>query len=139
METWRKALRDGFIPEMTTPHLEALRDMLRADDPRLCQGATTVPPPLMCVQDWPVEKCCMNALGGVMENGGFFKATVGQAEAAFAELCYKADMRLGEQGACKYLLNWYDETPREEMRVELLAEVELALAARGKEVASAAE
>ena len=35
-----------------------------------------------------------------------------------------------EPAACRWFLNWYDDTPRDEVRRELLAEVELALAER---------
>ncbi|HVK15764.1 MAG TPA: hypothetical protein VM533_02385, partial [Fimbriiglobus sp.] len=61
MESWRIVWRDGFVPVIATTGLTALRDALRGDDPRLVQGATTTPPPLMCVQDWPVEAA--DALG----------------------------------------------------------------------------
>src|SRR6187397_2364540 len=55
MESWRLVWRDGFVPVISTSGLEALREALKSDDPRLTQGSTTTPPPLMCVQDWPVE------------------------------------------------------------------------------------
>ena len=58
MENWRSVWRDGFIPVLTTVGLEALRGALKNDDPRLTQGSTTTPPPLMSVQDWPVEAAC---------------------------------------------------------------------------------
>jgi hypothetical protein len=38
---------------------------------------------------------------------------------------------MGEPAAVRWFLNWYDETPRDEMRRKLLAEVERAMAARG--------
>jgi hypothetical protein len=59
MEGWRIVWRDGFVPLLPTRGLEALRDALRSDDPRLVQGHTTSPPPLMCVSDWPVEAACL--------------------------------------------------------------------------------
>lgn len=61
MEAWRKVWREGVAPLLSDTHLEALEKALVSDDPRLLQGATTTPPPLMCVQDWPVEAAC--ALG----------------------------------------------------------------------------
>lgn len=138
------------MPTLSTANLEALRDALRGDDVRLTQGSTTTPPPLMAVQDWPCEAGCLLAFMGVTESGGFacsaedyaaFRlgaphrsnpdaATVKQAEEFFARKCWEADQRLGEPAACKHLLNWYDATPREEMRNGLLAEVELALRER---------
>lgn len=127
MESWRIVWRDGFVPVLSTAGLTALRDALRGDDPRLVQGATTTPPPLMCVQDWPVEAA--DALGYCGWQGEGLE-TVGQVEEYFARCCFEADQRLGEPAACRWFLNWYDDTPRDEVRRELLAEVELALAER---------
>jgi hypothetical protein len=127
MESWRQVWRDGFVPVISTSGLEALRDALQGDDPRLTQGSTTTPPPLMCVQDWPVEAAC--ALGYCGWQGDELE-TVGQVEEFFARMCFEADQRLGEPAACRWFLNWFDDTPRDEMRRELLAEVERALAER---------
>jgi hypothetical protein len=127
MESWRLVWRDGFAPILTTTGLEALRDALLLDDPRLTQGSTTTPPPLMCVQDWPVEAACALGYCGWQGEG---LLTVGEVEEFFAKSCYEADHRLGEPAACRHFLNWFDDSPREEMRRDLLAEVELALAVR---------
>ena len=127
MESWRLVWRDGFAPVLSTTGLEALRDALLLDDPRLTQGSTTTPPPLMCVQDWPVEAAC--ALGYCGWQGDTLD-TVGQVEEFFARACFEADQRLGEPAACRWFLNWFDDTPRAQMRRDLLAEVELALADR---------
>lgn len=134
MEGWRTTWRDGFVPELSTSALEALRDALRDDDPRLVQGTTSVPPPLMCVQDWPVEAAC--ALGFCGWQGDDLES-VGQVEAFFARACFEADQRVGEPAACRRFLNWFDDTPRDQMRRELLAEVERALAARAAELVPA--
>ena len=61
MESWRQVWRDGFAPVLSSAGLDALRGALGRDDPRLIQGSTSTPPPLMCVRDWPVEAAC--ALG----------------------------------------------------------------------------
>ena len=127
MESWRLVWRDGFVPVISTSGLESLRDALKSDDPRLTQGSTTTPPPLMCVQDWPVEAAC--ALGYCGWQGDDLE-TVGQVEEFFARMCFEADQRLGEPAACRWFLNWFDDTPRHEMRRELLVEVERALAER---------
>src|SRR5712692_10367123 len=55
MESWRKVWREGLAPLLSTNGLEALRQALVTDDAQLLQGATTTPPALQCVQDWPVE------------------------------------------------------------------------------------
>lgn len=130
METWRTVWRDGFVPVLSTAGLTALRGALIRDDERLTQGSTTTPPPLMCVQDWPCEAAC--ALGYCGWQGEQL-STVGSVEEFFAKACFDADAQLGEAAACRWFLNWFDETPREEMRRELLAEVDLALASRNVE------
>ena len=130
MESWRLVWRDGFVPVLSTAGLEALRDALRADDPRLVQGSTTTPPPLMCVQDWKCEAADAIAYCGVAEAGGFGVATVGEAEEFFAKACFEADQRLGEPAACRWLLNAWDDEPRDLLFHELLPEVQRALAGR---------
>ena len=127
IESWRMVWRDGFAPVLSTTGLLALRDALQTDDPRLSQGSTTTPPPLMCVQDWPVEAAC--ALGFCGWQGESLE-TVGEVEEFFARSCFEADQRLGEPAACRWFLNWFDDTPRDQMRVELLAEVERSLIER---------
>ena len=63
-------------------------------------------------------------------DGGTGLETVGEVEEFFARICFEADQRLGEPAACRWFLNWFDDTPRAEMRREMLAEIELALADR---------
>ena len=127
MESWRKVWREGFAPVLSTAGLQALRKALLGDDGRLTQGSTTTPPPLMCVQDWAVEGCCAVGFCGWQGEG---LETVGQVEEFFARCCFEADQRLGEAAACRWFLNWYDDTPREEMRTLLLSEVSRTLAER---------
>ncbi len=127
METWRKVWRQGLAPLLSTPGLEALRRALLSDDPRLLQGATLSPPPLRCVQDWAVEGAC--ALGYCGWQGDDLE-TVAEVEEFFARTCFEADERLGEPAAVRWFLNWFDETPRDEMRRQLLAEVNRSLARR---------
>ena len=152
MESWRLVWRDGILPSLPTDGLAALAEALRTDDPRLVQGTLCTPPALMCVQDWPIEAAECIAFVGASVLGGFVctaeesrragrmgpparsneegAARVGQVEEFFARVCFEADDRLGEPAACRWFLNWFDDTPRDQMRRELLAEVELALAAR---------
>lgn len=134
MESWKTAWRVGFAPQLSTPGLQALEKALAADDARLLQGATTSPPPLQCVQDWPVEAACAVGYCFAVDLGGFAPtdgaATVAQIEQAFGEACFKADQNLEQPAGCRFFLNWTDETPREEMCRELLAEVRRELARR---------
>ena len=121
MESWRTVWRNGFVPALTLEGLEALREALATDDPRITQGSTTTPPPLMCVQDWPIEGCCAVGFCGWQ---GEHLDTVGEVEEFFARCCFEADKRLGEAAACRWFLNWFDDTPRDEMRLNLLVEID---------------
>ena len=127
MESWTNVWRKGLAPLLSTQSLEALRSALAQDDPRLLQGATTTPPPLQCVQDWPVEAACVLGYCGWQGDG---LETVAEVEEYFARMCFEADQLLGEPAACRWFLNWFDDTPREQMRKELLAEVQRSLAER---------
>jgi hypothetical protein len=127
MESWQKVWREGAAPLLSTTALEALQKALTSDDARLLQGATTTPPPLQCVQDWPVEAACALGFCGWQGEG---LETVAEVEEFFARMCFEIDQRLGEPAACRWFLNWFDETPRDEMRPLLLAEVQRALQAR---------
>ena len=127
MEAWRKVWREGLVPLLSTKGLQALKQGLLRDDGRLTQGTTTTPPPMQCVLDWPVEGACVVGYCAWQGDG---LETVGDVEEFFARVCFEADQRLGEPAAVRYFLNWYDDTPRDEMRKQLLAEVERALADR---------
>ena len=127
MESWKHVWRKGVAPLLSAESLESLRQALVNDDPRLLQGATTSPPPLQCVQDWPVDGAC--ALGYCGWRGDGLE-TVAEVEEFFARMCFEVDQRLGEPAGCRWFLNWFDETPRDEMRRELATEINLVLAAR---------
>jgi hypothetical protein len=131
IEAWRKCWREGFQPDLTTFQLEALYEALEKDDKALLQGTTTTPPPLLCVQDWPMKGACAIAYTGWK---GLDLHTVAEVEEYFARACHLADQRLGEPGACRYFLNWHDETPRNEMRNALLAEIKWELFRRKENV-----
>ncbi len=123
---WQKAWF-AAAPLLSTEGLEALAKALRNDDTRLLQGATCTPPPLSCVQDWPVEAACLLGFCAWKGDEGF---TVAQTEEFFAKTCFTIDQAMNEPAGCRWLLNWYDETPRDEMRRLLLPEVEMELARR---------
>ena len=130
MESWREVLRNGFLPFMPTSGLLAVQKALANDDPRLIQSATTTPPPLMCVQDWPVEAA--DFIGFIYWQSGTLEAnTVGCVEEAFARACFNADQALGEPAACRYALNhWDDAEDRHALFSEMLDEVNRELASR---------
>ena len=127
IDSWRKVWREGLAPQLSTAAVQALERALKEDDPRLLQGATTTPPPLQCVQDWPVEAACVLGYCGWQ---GECLETVAEVEEFFARACFEADQRLGEPAACRWFLNWFDDTPRGEMRRLLLSEVSRTLRQR---------
>ncbi len=132
MESWRACWRRGIVPQLSTRGLEALRKGLIDDDPKLLQGATTSPPPLQCVQDWPCEGAC--PLGyTAMQTGA---VTVRQVEEAFSRCCFEAELLMGKVAVSRHFSNWWDDTPRQTARAELLAEVNRSLAERTADVAT---
>jgi hypothetical protein len=135
MKAWQRSFREGIAPLFSTHALLALKRALTQDDPALIQGATTEPPPLQAVQDWPVDAACAVAYAGWQGEG---LATVGEVEDFFAQICFRADKALGEPAGCRWFLNWFDDTPRGQMRLALMAEIDLALASREPSSKSAA-
>jgi hypothetical protein len=88
MTAWQKVFREAIAPQLSTRALLALKKALAVDDPALIQGATTEPPPLSAVRDWPVEAACAVAFAGWQGEG---LATVGEVEDFFARICFGAD------------------------------------------------
>lgn len=130
MEPWRKVWRQGVGPLLTVDQLEVCLEALVNDDSRLMQGGTTTPPPLHWMRDWPVEAACLLGICGVVEHGGWGQAHVGETEETFAKLCYFCDQETGEWASIRHLLNFVDESPRDEMRAALIPEVQRSLGLR---------
>ncbi len=120
MNTWHTVWREGLAPRLGTSGLHALRLALVSDDDRLLQGETTTPPYLDSLHDEAVAAAC--AVGFCAWQGeGLW--TVAQVNAQFERICWGADVALGEPAACRVFLHWFDQTPRAEMRRQLLEEV----------------
>lgn len=129
MEMWRQSWRalcdirkDDGVYLIPTEGLRRLARALASDDTRLLQGATTSPPPLLSVKDWPVEGADPIAFLGWTDG-----IAVAELQEFFAETCFALDMALQEPAGCRWLLNWLDDTPRDQMRLLLLAEVHMEL------------
>lgn len=143
-DLWRTVWRKGIVPQLSDTDMENLRHALEIDDPRILQGKTTSPPPRN--DNWPIEAACPLGFVGALQLGGFLHdyapdgtivlparehpARVAAVEGYFAALCSRVDDRLGVTFACRWFLNAVDEWPRDQMRRELLAEVNLALGRR---------
>ena len=125
LESWRKVWRDGVAPLLSVDALEALREGLERDDIHLTQGVTTRP----LVDNGNGEEQCQGAcVLGYCGWQGEGLDTIGRVEEFFARMCFEIDKSLGEPAGCRWFLNWWDESPRDEVRRELLAEVHLSLA-----------
>ena len=122
VEPWRLVFR-ASAPLLPRAGLLALRVALAADDPSLLQGATTEPPPLDFLQDWPAQGACPWAYCGWKDG----LTTAGEINDFFAEVCSSVDVALGEPAGCRHFMQFVDDTPRDRMRPALLAEVELYL------------
>lgn len=126
MEKWRNVWRRGIAPQLPLAGLRALLTALVEDDPRLVQALTCVPTPLSINADRPIERACAVCFAGW--NNGI--GNVGDLTEFFDETCSTADSQFDEPAKCRYFLNWFDDTPREIMRRELIPEVELAIKAQ---------
>ena len=126
MEKWRRVWRVGLVPHLSRAGLVALRDALLWDDPRLLQGRISSPPPLDALAACAVAGAC--AIGFSCWQGDGL-TTNAQVLARFHRICESADAMFNEPAACRYFLNWFDETPRADMRRALLIEVTRALSA----------
>lgn len=124
MATWQNVWREGIVPQLSAQGLRALQKALNRNDNRLLQGRTVTPPPLAGLEEAEVEGCCAVGWAGWQGQGC---QTVGELERFFERVCSAADDALGEPGACRHFLDWFDRTPRPVMRKALLAEIELAL------------
>lgn len=120
MRPWQEVWRKGYAKVFSTRALEELGTALHFNLPQLVQGVTTGPPPLPVNQDKPCEQADAIGYCGWIGEG---LITVGQVEEFFAKSCFDVDQRLGEPAGCRWFLNWFDDTPRDEMRRELLAEI----------------
>ena len=127
MEKWRRVWREGLAPQIARAGLLALQTALWRDDPRLIQGSVSSPPPLDALRHRSVEATCAISYCGWQGEG---QRNVGQVGEYFHRICDAADAAFHESAACRYFLNWYDDTPRAEMRSALLAEVNRALRER---------
>lgn len=127
MELWRRIWRDGLAPQLSTSGLQALYQGLAHDDPRLLQRFTADVPAARAFRARKIEAAC--ALGYCAWKGDGVKR-LGQVLDHFENVCTRADESVGELAASNHFLNWYDQTPRAEMRRQLLGEVERVLRQR---------
>ncbi len=118
MQPWERVWK-AAAPLISTKALAALRRALEDDDPRLIQGATCSPSPLLVNARARCEAGCLLGFTGMAEGC----KTVEKVEAYFCRMCYEIDQKMGEPAGVRWLLNWFDEEPREAVFARLLAAV----------------
>mgnify|MGYP001559826197 CR=1 FL=1 len=129
MENWVETWRKGIAPLLSDKSLDVLLTALVKDDQCLIQGQITS----RMLPILPVEAAC--AIGYVGWKGEGLKR-VGEVNDFFGQICFQADELLNETcGGVRWFLSWFDDTPRDEMRLRLIPEIQREQARReGREV-----
>ena len=129
LASWQVSLSHMIEARREKPDADvSIRNLLNALETDnftcLVQGSTTVPPPLLCVKDWPCEGgCAVSWLASPRPITKMDGPTVGEVEQGFAELCAGCDKHAGVHAACRFFNNWFDDTPWKLVRVQLAAEL----------------
>jgi hypothetical protein len=129
LPAWKRAWREGLVPQLTCEGLEGLRKALERDDVRICTGVTTEPPPLSCMEMEPLEKCCPLCFA-LLEGKSPAACSVGLMESCFARVCFRCSELCGEPGAVRWFLNAVDEWSRPDLIANLLPEVIIAITSK---------
>jgi hypothetical protein len=133
LATWRLIWREAVAPQLSDAELEALQAGLIRNDPALIQGRTVQPDPVHKKRLEEPTACCPIAYALWQPKENIPGITVDEVEECFSKLCATAEKITGEPRAIRHFLNWVDDTDRETMRKELLAEMIIALVARSTE------
>lgn len=134
-EKWRRVWR-ALAPTLLDEALTALQEVLETDSPRLLQGQTCRGEPLpdgggAFRPDVEVTWGCPLALCAVAEGrASGRRVTVAEVQDWIAHVARDVERVINEDFVIRRLLVWIDETPRAQMRAELLEEVLRELARR---------
>ncbi len=127
METWRFIFRKGFAPLLSFSALEALKSGIQQDDPALLQGCVVFPKLIPGFWDVPAVATGLLAYIGKEGEGLFSVAEVTEFHNRLKEA---AAQKLGAVNIAQGFIEWFDKTPRQLMRKELLKEVRREIKAR---------
>ena len=136
MDEWRRVFRQGVAPSLSTAGLRALRIALFRDDSRLIQGVTVGVPnatgsasfafwsPVYAISPSPSQGACPIGLVGWLGDG---LETAAEVHDYFADVARVCDELTGEECSMRHFTQFVDDTPRDQMRAQLLAEVDRVL------------
>jgi len=137
MENWKRVWRRGIAPLCSTATLRKLEQVLESDSPQLTQGDTVRPYPVIYKSlpiNHPSQPCnsapdaaCLIAWIG-WQGGEATLTKTKDVAAWFGHATEKIVALVGFDEFCVFL-NWFDETPRPDMRHLLLEEVRRSLTA----------
>jgi hypothetical protein len=139
-ERWRIAWRDCIAPLMSERALKVLAEALETDDQRLVQSGTVVPDghPMLAERE-PTGACAIGLMGWLgyelrtaEKVIDFFERTSERAihNAILLAQDRGEDNKQQRTGAAMMgdFLEWFDSSPRDQMRFDLLQEVWRSLA-----------
>ena len=119
IQAWQKCWREGFAPLLSDEGLVELAKALRENDQKLIQGTTCITADGHRKGD-VIGACAISYAGWK----GDELTGWDEVEAFFSRCCWKVDQTFGMMGDCRYFLNWFDETPRDQMIEEFLDEIQ---------------
>lgn len=123
-----RVLREGLFPLLEDADLRILRDGMAGDDQAILQGTTIWPNPSgIQFLDMTCECGCPISFIGMRAKGLRSVKHVGDW---FTDVCDAIDRAFNEPAACRYLLNYIDDNPRDEVFAELITEIDAELARR---------
>ena len=129
MLQWKQVWRNGISPALTTKELVILQKGLISDDPKLIQGKT-INIFVEHESEAPVRvigACALAYCGWIGSN----LETMTDVLQTFNDTCTRIAIHLKTTIGFIPFVKWFDNTPREQMRQELLEEVNIELERRG--------
>jgi hypothetical protein len=134
MEAWRRVFREGISPQLPMSALEALRNGLLKNDPRLRPGMTVEVGWTAGGAPGILQACAI----GYGAWKGICLESAADVESFFTEVCERANRLMGDPGACNHFITWFDGHRRDFVFPLLLTEVNRAIALRTDAVQSPA-
>lgn len=126
-EATRRVFHEGFVPLLKDEELWVLKGWLTMAPERFKQGYTLYPVPTPAEEPYMMPDC-----GCLITNIGRINMLkyADELYEYFARMCYNIDQNMGEPSAVRYLLNWYDDSPWEDVKNGSIEELEAALQCR---------